>query len=249
MQRDSDELPPRRPAYFWWILANLLALCFAVASWVFCLEVFGHPEVPRNYQILRKLEMQPGTPQLEANRMPDAVWLGPEVLYGKFFGLDDAGFGPLNRQFLRNYVTGFDEPSALIGVEGDYRIVGTRALTEADFLPRGLAVRARAMVRPDDFSKPAPYPVVIELLLPVSGNGAPQFELGQLLAIRRAPHFPMVIHLGRQLDGDEEVVRATLVPLVLGACRLGGGKAFELTPSERLNPGAGFPLFPESSKP
>ena len=57
--RNVEEPPPKRPPYFWWALANALALCFAVVSWMVCLHVFGNPEIPRNYEILRKIGRLP----------------------------------------------------------------------------------------------------------------------------------------------------------------------------------------------
>ena len=56
--KDLTEIIRKRPPIFWWILANLLAGAFAVASWTVCLYVFNFPERARNYELLRKLERQ-----------------------------------------------------------------------------------------------------------------------------------------------------------------------------------------------
>ena len=59
MPHPKEEFVPRRPAWFWWALANLLALCFAVTSWVLALEIFGRPDVPHNYQLLLDMGRAP----------------------------------------------------------------------------------------------------------------------------------------------------------------------------------------------
>ena len=73
--RLKDDAAPGRPAYFWWFIVNGLALCFAVASWLVCLEVFGHPEVPRNYEILRRIGRLPELKLFPAGDLPDGVTL------------------------------------------------------------------------------------------------------------------------------------------------------------------------------
>src|SRR5690606_10096157 len=45
----------RKPHFYWWTLANVVAACLAILSWVLCLHVFGHPEIPRNYEWLKML--------------------------------------------------------------------------------------------------------------------------------------------------------------------------------------------------
>jgi hypothetical protein len=105
--RNLEETAPSKPAYFWWFLANLLALCFAVTSWVFCLEIFGNSEVPRNYAILKKIGRVPVIKHYPAPDLPDGTSLTPEGSYRKYFGLNEEQRDRLNQQFLRNYLTGY----------------------------------------------------------------------------------------------------------------------------------------------
>jgi hypothetical protein len=78
-----EEPAPRRPAYFWWLLANALALCFAVVSWTVCLHVFGNPEMPRNYEILRKIGRLPELKRYTVLDVPNGNLLDPKGLYSR----------------------------------------------------------------------------------------------------------------------------------------------------------------------
>lgn len=88
-KKKSDEVVVRRPAYFWWFLGNVLALCFAIVSWAICLHVFGNPEMPRNYEILKKLGRIPELKRYTVLDVPNGNSLSPTELYGKYFGLDE----------------------------------------------------------------------------------------------------------------------------------------------------------------
>ncbi len=78
MSRIVEEPVPRRHSYFWWVLANALALCFAVISWAVCLQVFGNPEIPRNYEILRKLGRLPQLKRYTVLDVPNGNLLDPK---------------------------------------------------------------------------------------------------------------------------------------------------------------------------
>ncbi len=244
MPKTKEEQEPRKPPYFWWFLANLLALCFAVLSWIFCLEVFGNPELPRNYEILRKLGRLPEFKNFKSATLPDGALCGPEQLYRKFFGLSEAQYEDLNIQFRHNFMSNFEEPVGVNYVEGEYRILEVRAFGEQDFLIEGFAVRAQAMVRPDDFSQAAPYPVLIEYLFPTTDPTAiGRFKPGDLLVLQKGPHCGTVISIGKQLQGDEQVVRASVMPIAYGPCDFGKGASFELQVPALVRPAGTFPLF------
>lgn len=244
MPRTIEEPPPKRPPYFWWLLANALALCFAVVSWTVCLQVFGNPENPRNYEILRKLGRLPVLKRYTVLDVPNGNLLDPKGLYSKFFGLTPDQVTRVNSQLLRNYLTNFERPLILTYIEGEYQVEKVRELGPSDFLPRGLAVRARAMVKPDDFTKPAPYPVVIEYLFPTKERpkGAP-FHPGDTLEVKKSPNCAAIVHADRVLDGDEQVVCLTVIPIAYGPYRVGDDVTFNIEPPESIRPAAGFPIF------
>lgn len=244
MPRLSEEPAPSRPTYFWWLLANVLALCFAVFSWVVCLHVFGNPEVPRNYEILRKLGRLPQMKRYTVLDVPNGNLLDPKALYSKFFPLTGEPLVRTNAQLMRNYLTNFSRPLALTFIEGDYQVEKVRELGGADFLPSGVALRARALVKPDDFTKPAPFPVLIEYLFPTKDTAvARNLRPGDILAVKKSPNCAAIVHVERVTEGDEQVVCLTVIPIAYGPYRVGDSATFTIEPPAEVRPAAGFPVF------
>ena len=244
MPRLVEEPPPRRPAYFWWLLANALALCFAVLSWTFCLEVFGNPERPRNYAILKKLGRLPQLKRYTVLDVPNGNLLDPRGQYARFSGITDEQLERLNQRLMRNYLTNFDKPLALTYVEGDYQIEEARPLVAGDFISKGVVVRARALVKPDEFTKPAPYPVVIDCIFPTEdASAAAIFRPGDIIDIRKSPNCATVIHVERVTGDDGPLICLTVVPIAYGPYRVGNEAGFTIEPPVEVNPAAAFPMF------
>ena len=244
MPRTIEEPAPRRPAYFWWLLANALALCFAVASWTLCLHVFGNPEIPRNYELLRKIGRLPELKRHTVLDVPNGNLLDPRGLYSRFFPLTGEQLARFNSRLIRNYLTNFEKPLALTYIEGDYQVEQVRELGPQDFIKSGFVIRARALVKPDDFTKPAPYPVLIDHIFPTGeAAAAREFRPGDILAIKKSPNCAAIIHIDRILDNDDPLVCLTVVPIAYGPYRVGDDSTFGIEPPAEVNPAAAFPMF------
>lgn len=244
MSRPQDDIAPKRTPWFWWGLANLLALCFAVASWTLTLEIFGRPDVPRNYEILRNLDRAPEFKSYSPSGAPDGPVHSPPQIYGWFFGMGDQRYAQLNSLYRRNYMRNFDDAHAVSYVEGNFEVLETRPFGEDDFLPDGFAIRARAMVRPDDFSAEAPYPVVIELLVPTQNAEArKQFVKGSRFTLAKAPHLPVVMHVGRYNEEDEPTVQVTVLPIGYGRLPTPAGNTLEMQVPEWVRPMGALRMF------
>jgi hypothetical protein len=242
--RNLEEPPPSRPAYFWWLLANALALCFAIISWVVCLDVFGNPENPRNYQILGKIGRLPQMKRYSVVDVPSGNALAPEELYRKYFSSTKKQQAQLNSLLLRNYLTNFDRPLSITYVEGDFQIKEARQMDEKDFFQQGIAVRAQAMVSPDDFTKPMPYPVWVEYLFPTTQvDKAAAFKPGDTLSIKKSPNCAVVIHSSTIVDDGETALILTVVPIAYGLYPLANSGSFGIEPPLRVNPGAVLPML------
>ena len=238
MPRNIEEPPPSRPAYFWWLLANALALCFAVVSWFVCLDIFGNPEVPRNYQILKKLGRTPVLKRYSLNEIPNGDAFGPKELY-RYSDYKGKELDQLNSLLLRNYLTNFDKPLLLKYVEGDYQVVSARKLGPKDFFNPGIIVRAQALVKPDDFTKPAPYPVFIDYMFPTSrDDAAASFRKDDVLVVKKSPNCAAVVHVSK-IDVDHEpCLMLTVIPIAYEKYQLGATGSFEIEPPETLRPGS-----------
>ncbi len=244
MPRLKDDPPRSRPPYFWWFVANALALAFAVLSWALCLHVFGHPEIPGNYRLLEKLGRTPELKRHTVLTAPNVTALDPRDLYGRFFPLDEADRKRLNALLMRNYLTNFQRPLMLTYVQGDYRVEAVRILGDDDFIRTGFAVRARAMVKPDDFTEAAPYPVLIEYIFPTAQTAmAANFNPGDILEVRKSPNCAAILHIHRDLIDDEPVSILTVVPIAYGPYQLDEQITFDIEVPERVNPGGRLPVF------
>jgi len=52
MPQSRSEDSKKGPPMFWWLLANILAIAFAVSSWVICLNLFRDPTNPTSYKLM-----------------------------------------------------------------------------------------------------------------------------------------------------------------------------------------------------
>ncbi len=244
MTLKTDEAPPKRPAYFWWLLANALALCFAVVSWAVCLDVFGNPEVPRNYEILRKLGRLPVLKHYTITDVPNGNAFAPKELYQRYFGHSPEEMKRVNALLMRNYIMNFDQPLLLTYVEGDYQVEQSRKLTPKDFISPGVAIRAQALVKPDDFTKPLPYPVFIEYLIPTDQmEGLAELKTGESLTIKKSPHCAAVVHISKMVHEGDQALLLTAVPIAYGNQQLLGKANFSVEVPNRIRPAASFPAF------
>jgi len=239
-----EEGKPHRPAYYWWLLANLLAVCFAIISWAVCLHLFGNPEIPRNYAILKALDRLPELKRYTVLDVPNGTALDPNELYGKYFGVTEEKRKKLNSLLVRNYMRNFESNVLLTYVEGDFQISHVRELTTEDFLHPGFVVRAQAMVKPDDFTQAVGFPVVIEYIFPTDKVGASElFDVGDILEVNKNPNCAAVIHVSKIIIEEEPGLQMTVVPIAYGPYRSGDKELFVIEPPQRLNPAAQLPMW------
>lgn len=244
--------PTRRKAHFyWWTLANTVAACVAVLSWVLTLHVFGHPEIPRYHRIIERLGLAKPPPGFQLQDAPAGESADPRALYRRYAALDGAALQRLNRALLRNYLTGLGEANLIQYIEGDLEIIRTRELKPGDLFPKGFAVRARAMVQPDEFSEPAPWPVIIDYLFPTPEESARSwFRAGDRLKVSKVPNCAMVLNVAREIEGDTPRVVITAVPIVMSEYLVGESQKFKLATPDRADPSAALPVFdPEPQSP
>lgn len=243
-KKKDEEIIPRRPAYFWWFLANALALSFAVVSWAVILHIFGNPEVPRNYEILKKLDRIPELKRYSVLDVPNGNALRPAELYSKYFGTSEEKLETLNSLLMRNYMHNFEKALLLTYVEGDYRVLEVRELDESDFIFPGFAIRAQAMVKPGDFTEAVGYPVVLEYVFPTANRSAAgDFEVGDVLEVSKSPNCAAVVHVSRVVLDGEPALQLTVIPIAYGSYRIGEEGSFAIEPPEELNLAAGLPIW------
>ncbi len=209
-----------------------------------CLHVFGNPEIPRNYTILKKLGRLPELKRYTVLDVPNGNALSPGELYGKYFALEDGQLDRLNALLMRNYMRNFEKTLLLTYAEGDYQVAETKTLGRDDFLYPGFAIRAQAMVRPDDFTEAVGFPVVIEYIFPTAEeDAAARFKSGDVLEVNKNPNCAAVVHVSRIVVDDEPALQLTVIPIAYGPYRVGDAEKFSIEPPTELNPEGGLPVW------
>jgi hypothetical protein len=247
MPRDKQPPPKKkRPAaFYWWTLANVLAFCLAVLSWLLCLHLFKHPEIPRNYAILKKLGRTTPPAPLTQLQAPPGDSADPRAFYARYAGLSPEDLALLNAALMRNYLSNLREQNLIQYAEGNYKVDQVRPLDANDLFYPGFAVRAQAMVKPGEFTAAAPWPVVIEYLFPTDDAAAAGWiAAGDMLQVSKFPNCAALVHVAKLEGEDTPVVCLTVAPIAFGDFKVGEGRKFTLRAPAELNPGGPLPVFP-----
>jgi hypothetical protein len=249
MQRAKKNfLTRKRPPYFWWLLAHALALCFCILSWILTSYIFHNPDLPKNYAILKKVGQAPLPQAYTALEAPAGDSLSPQDLYREFIALaepdNSARLRKRNTRLIRSYLQSYKESAKPIYIQGNFRVLQIRPLTQNDILTRGFVIRAQALVQPDKDREPGPYPVVIEYIFPCDHKAAfTWFKPGDLMKIKKNPDCVSVIHIGHIGTEDEPVINLTVVPIAYGDFKIGAGRLMTINAPNDVNLLAEFPLF------
>lgn len=242
----SQRLLDRKAPLFWWTLANILAFCLALTSWLLCLHIFNHPELPRNYEILRRLNRLPEIKAFEALEAPKGSAPDPKSLHTKYYNLSNKERSLLNDEFVKSYLGNFKENLLNTYLRGDYQVMKTRQLQSSDFIQQGIVIQAQSYVQPDIYHPPTPYLVVIELILPgAPAIAAEQIKVGDMIEINKSPHFASVLHAAIiERKGDEPIVYLSAVPLVYDSpYQPPRGDKFRLAAPKQINLNANLPII------
>ena len=234
-----------RPPWFWWLLILILASCFAVLSWSLCISIFNHPEVPRNYEILRKLGRLPEPKAFTSQTAPEHPAGSAPVLRKSYLEFSDKQLATVNTSLLHSYLTNFRENTFCNYLEGHYRVISSRKLTKDDIISDGFAVQLRAYRQPDEYTELSPYPVVAEIIFPTPyADSYKAFHKGDMIELGITPHFASLLHVGKvAMKDDDTIVVVTAVSLA-SKLRPPHEGPFDLVPPAELKLDAAFPLFP-----
>lgn len=240
MERFAD----RRPPYFWWLLAFILASCFAILSWSLCIAIFGEPENPRHYKILDQLGRLPTHKAYTSQTAPSHPALPAPTLRKSFLAFSDDELAVVNRSLLHNYLTDFQSPTFCCYISGSYKVLACRPLNASDLISQGLAVQLRAYLQPDAYNKIAPYPVIVELIVPTNTQGqSNSFKPGDAVELDITPQFASLLHVAKIEQKDDDTVVVLSAVSLAEKIRPPHGETLSLTPPERLNITAEMPFF------
>ncbi len=240
-----EHMASSRTPWFWWMLALVLASCFSVLCWWLCISIFNNPEVPRNYELLKKLGRLPEHRAYTSQTAPKHPTESAPTLRKSYLVFNDKELAIINRSLLHSYLTNFRENTFCTYLEGDYRVTGARKLTKDDIITQGFVVQLRAYIQPDEYSDPAPYPVIAEIIFPTPhASYYKGFHKGDTLELGITPQFASLLHVGKIVrENDDTVLVVTAVSLA-SKLRPPHEGPFNLVPPEELNLDAAMPVFP-----
>ena len=245
LRHDSAPAPKKRPPLFWWILANTLAIAFAISAWVICLNLFRDPTHPKSYELMLKVGRIAPPAAFTRDTMPSPLEENDyKELETRFQPIGNEALEALSKELLREYLTNYKKPKLLTFVTGEFRVMEVRTLSEDDFLSPGIAVKAQALARPDAVADPLPYPVFIECLISSENASDESFAVGDTLMLEKQRDCAALIHVDKCNFEDRQAVLATVLPLNAGTRTLGSSESFTIAPPAKANPAASLPAIP-----
>lgn len=249
-KKELEDLIKNRPPLFWWMLANTLAIAFAIGSWIVCLNLFRDPTNETSYQWMLKFGRLDPLEHYEPTTTPQPKRTAtPLELEAQFQHIKGKDLATLNQELLRAYVTNFHKAKFLTYAKGNYQIISARALTKEDFIPQGVIVRAQGMVVSKRTKDAIPYPVLIECIFSSENAHPEQFPVGETLELRQRrkgglPDCAAVIHVSSMEYDRDPVLNLTVIPLLAIDYRTPTGEMIQLAPPMKANLGADqLPVF------
>lgn len=241
---DPDPPVKKKPPLYWWFLANILALAFAITSWVVCLELFRDPTDPRSYKWMFMVGRIQPLEAFQRTDLPEERYLNnPIELETRYQSYGAKELEALNQELKRAYLTNFKKAQFLTYVTGSYKVLEVRVLSKDDFLYPGVAIRTQALVIRDQVADPIPYPVFLECLFPTEDATEGAFQEGNTILLEKQPNYAALINVGTTEFDERNALFLTVVPIHAIEYTSPEKKTFQISPPEKANVAASLPVF------
>jgi len=234
---DDEDEPKGRDNLFLWTVFILLLIGVAFACWLGSFYIFGHPENPRSWKILKKIGKIDMPQRFEVTAAPQGEFLDPQKLFERYARFSRLELDNENGELIRNYLRNYKETKRLTTYcTGKFVMLKSFELNKSDFFPTGAVTLAQA----SEFSQ-----VLIEHIYPSTAQTAPsilallQTHTGDLMKLARTEDLSALVHVERVGDGR---MLFTVVPLAYASYGLGEGQ-FSLQPPTELNMEPGLPVI------
>ncbi len=238
--RENIKRAPVGGLFWWTILITVLAV-LVVASWFFSIFVFAHPEMPRNYALLNRLEKLDPIKKFEPLSPPRGRFRTARTLYERYHRYNEFLLKEVNSLLKRDYIENYKRADIIEYAKGEFIVDAARRLTENDVFTDGVIVFARSAVYPkisieyilcgkSDKITPEAFPTGSSLFAGPRNSGPADFST--------------IIHVERFNEDD---LRLTLVPLIYRYI-VSDELVLNLEPPETLNMGASWPLMTEQDR-
>lgn len=228
--------PKRSDNLFGWTVFILLLLALALTCWIGSFYIFGHPESPRSYAILKKLKKVDPPKRFELTAAPPGTFLTPQKLYETYSTYSRLELEKENAQLLRNYINNYGATKKLVPyVVGRFNILDSFELKPTDMFGSGVVALAQAVDSPQ---------VMIEHVYTAEPKTVPllrrMLQTGLDIKLEKTLDLAAVLHIEKLYDGR---LQFTVVPLLYGSYALKQASGtFSLEPPADLNLAAGAPI-------
>lgn len=240
---DERHYRPRpKTNWFVWSIALLLLIGFAFAAWLGSFYIFGQPERPDSYRILKKLHKVDPPRRFELTAAPKGEFLSAKQIYERYSSMRPAELQRANAELARNYLRNFQQVRGLVPyVIGRYDIIEARELGPSDIFPSGMVALTRSTERGELLMEhiysgdPADVPLMKQTLV-----------RGLEIKLERSHDLSAIVHAERLADGR---LLVTSVPLLYGTYTMTKGpETFSLEPPNDLNFAAGWPVYKDEQR-
>jgi hypothetical protein len=236
---DSYRRPRRKSNLFGWTIAILLLIGFAFAAWLGSFYIFGQPERPDSYRILKKLNKIDPPKRFGLTAAPAGEFLNAKQIFERYNAMRPAELALVNAELARNYIRNFQHVRGLVPyVVGRFDVLEAHQLNQNDLFTSGMVALTRAVDRGELLMEHV-YPADEQDLPLMKQTLAPGLEI----KLERAHDISAIIHADRLPDGR---LLITAIPLLYGSYTVTRGTGtFSLEPPNDLNIAAGWPIFKE----
>ena len=246
-RQDIGDFIKKRPPMFWWMLANTLAIAFAISAWIICLNLFRDPTHPLSYKWMLKVgRLDPiaaFTDKGEIKLPKPKETFDVTQLEENFLDRSQTSLDSNNHKLKHGYLTNYKKNDALFCVSGNYRILETRDLGEGDFITDGLVAHTQAVIFPEKDADPVPYPVFLDIVFPTSDDASTVITQGKIIELKKNPNFVALLHVESKDIDDGKSIQVTAVALHAMEYTGEEGSAFTIKPPEKANPAGNLPFF------
>jgi hypothetical protein len=234
-EEETDE-PKAKDNLFLWTVFIILLIGVAFGCWLGSFYIFGHPEHPKAYALLKKLKKIDAPRRFEVTAGPQGQYLSPQRLFERYSKFTRLELERENEQLIRNYLRNYRETKKLVPyMTGRFIIQDAYDLKKTDMFPSGVVALAQSA----DFPQ-----VLVEHVYTSAPRNVPalraMLQTGLDMRLERTNDLAAVVHVEKVADGR---LQFTVVPLLYGAYALKqGAGTFSLEPPPELNMEPGLPV-------
>lgn len=238
--RRGSEEPEKKGSFasaIGWTIFMLLLVALVALCWLGTYYVFGHPEEPTSYAILKKLDKIEQPRRFVDTAAPRGEFLTGNKLFERYDKMRDSELQRESDGLLRDFLWNYKNTSrATPYIIGRFNILDSYELTPADFFTSGVVALAQDTENPN---------VLLEHVFTAEPRMVPMLHRSLLtgldIPIKRTYDLSAVINIRRLADGR---MVFTAIPLHYPSYTAASGPGgFALEPPAQLNVEASLPII------